>query len=51
MFISMCGLPFQQWEPLKYVKSWLFKNRRGAEYLQGPNRNMEAADNAGLQAM
>jgi len=27
MFISLSGPPFQSWQPLKYVKSWLALNR------------------------
>lgn len=45
LFISICAPPVSQWEPLKYVKSWILLNRRSATCLQGPSRKVE--DTAG----
>lgn len=51
MFISLCGPPFHAWQPLKYVKSWLNKNRRPANCLQGPHRQILPSNNAAMNTM
>ena len=35
MFLTLCGPPVQLWQPLKYVKAWLAKSRRGADSSHG----------------
>lgn len=42
MFVSLNGPPLQTWEPMKYVKSWLAKNRRDATCMQCPKRKPPA---------
>lgn len=43
MFISLNGPPLEQWEPSRYVKSWLAK-RRDATCTQCPERQRKTAN-------
>uniref|UniRef100_A0A8C8SR57 Uncharacterized protein n=2 Tax=Pelusios castaneus TaxID=367368 RepID=A0A8C8SR57_9SAUR len=51
MFISLCGPPFALWEPLKYVKSWLFLNPRPATSTQGRSRKIGVQDEGAMKSM
>ena len=50
MFISMCGPPVSQWEPQKYVSSWVVK-RRSATCTQGPSRRVEDAASSAMKSL
>jgi len=50
-FVSLCGPPVKQFDPVTFVKSWLTSNRRSAVCSQGPARKHNETASIAVQSL